>query len=120
MSHARGSSMWNLVDDTRYALRLLARSPLTSMIAVTTLSLGIFNLPAGDTPERLSAARVTRSYLDVAGVQPMLGRAFTAGDYVPGPARVALLSHALWQRRFSGAREIVGQSLQLDGREVSV
>ena len=53
---------------------------------------------------------------DVLGVHPALGRPFTPRDDVPdgGPdGRVALISHAFWQGRYSGARDVIGRQLTI-------
>jgi putative ABC transport system permease protein len=65
-------------------------------------------------PERLDSVRVTASLFPALGIAPQLGRAFTPEEDRPGGARVAILSHALWQRRFGGDPAIIGQSLTLD------
>jgi putative ABC transport system permease protein len=66
-------------------------------------------------PERLEANRVSSGFFAVIGVQPALGRSFLPDEDVPGAAaRVAIISHDLWQRRFGSNSNIVGQSVQLD------
>ena len=47
------------------------------------------------------------------GVAPLRGRAFTADDDRPG-IRVAIVSHQLWQRQFSGDPALVGRTMLLD------
>ncbi|HKU62297.1 MAG TPA: ABC transporter permease [Gemmatimonadales bacterium] len=49
------------------------------------------------------------------GMRPILGRTYSAEEDLPGAAPVVVLSHGLWQRRFGGARDAVGQRLELDG-----
>jgi predicted permease len=71
-------------------------------------------------PERLDYVRVTANLFPALGVAPQLGRAFTPEEGGRGGARVAILSHAFWQRRFGGDPAIVGQSLTLDGRSRQV
>jgi len=83
---------------------------------------------AGDTltltgagePQRLRAARVTYSFLDVLGVPPQLGRAFREEEDRPGAAGVALISDNLWRERFSANPTLPGQSISLDGQLYTV
>jgi predicted permease len=72
-------------------------------------------------PERLDGAAITHTLLPLLGVQPALGRAFTAAEDGAGAAaHVALLSHELWQRRFGGDPDVVGRVIMLDGRPYAV
>ena len=47
------------------------------------------------------------------------GRAFTPADDRPGAAKTAILSHALWQRRFAGDRKVRGQTIKLSDQSFS-
>ena len=64
--------------------------------------------------ERIQSTEVTPSLLPMLGVTPAIGRAFVAGDEEPGQTRVILISHGLWQQRFGGRADIVGQTLRLN------
>ena len=66
-------------------------------------------------PTVLKCGNATQSFFRTFRVQPMLGRAFTPAEDQPGAAKVILLTYGLWQRRFGGARDILGRSLTLDG-----
>ncbi|MGZ3457235.1 MAG: ABC transporter permease [Archangium sp.] len=70
--------------------------------------------------ERVRAGRMTAGLLPLFGVKPELGQAFGTEAEVPGRELVVLLSHALWQGRFGGRRDIVGQTLTLDGQPHTV
>jgi putative ABC transport system permease protein len=71
---------------------------------------------AGDGhPERLRALRSSANLFALLGIAPAMGRAFTAQEDAPNAERVALLSHALWQRRFGGAADVVGRVISLSG-----
>lgn len=70
--------------------------------------------------ERIPAQNVTASLFDLLGVQPELGRPFDAGEDKAGAPPVALISHSLWQRRFSSSRVVLGQSITLDNQSYSI
>lgn len=69
----------------------------------------------GSQPERLTGNRVSRDFFDVLGRRPFLGRTFTAQEEQIGNQYVAILSYGLWQRRFAANREVLGQSVKLNG-----
>jgi putative ABC transport system permease protein len=69
----------------------------------------------GRQPEGAVALEVTDRLFAVLRVPPVLGRTFAAGEDRPGQPRVAVISHALWQRQFGGSRAAIGRSLSVDG-----
>lgn len=74
---------------------------------------------AGD-PERLNHTRITRGFLDLLGVKLALGRTFAAEEDRFGGPPVAILSYALWRRKFSSDPRIVGKTATLDGRDAVI
>jgi predicted permease len=54
------------------------------------------------------------------GVQPEIGRGFSADEDQPGRDGVTVLTHRLWQRRFNGDKTIIGRTVRLDGQNVTV
>jgi predicted permease len=58
---------------------------------------------------------VSAGYFATLGVQPVVGRAFTADEDRPGARAVVMLSYDLWQRAFGGARDVIGRTTELDG-----
>jgi putative ABC transport system permease protein len=78
------------------------------------------NLAVGDEAERVDFAMTSASFFDVFGVRPRAGRFFLPEEEKAGHAPVAVLSHALWQRRFGADPSIVGKSVTLDGRAFEV
>lgn len=70
--------------------------------------------------ERLTGLSVSASWLDVMGVRSALGRGFLPEDDRPESARVVMLDHHLWQRRFGGDSAIVGRTIRLGDVEHEV
>jgi putative ABC transport system permease protein len=68
---------------------------------------------AADEPQRIDVATVSANFFSVLGVDPLLGRNFTA-TMPAGVTREVLIREDLWRRHFGGNRSIVGQTLRLD------
>src|SRR5262245_2156639 len=71
-------------------------------------------------PVQLQIGGIRWNFLRLLGVEPLIGRAFTAEDGLPNAAPVLILGHALWQDRFGGDPGIVGRSIVLDGQSTEV
>ena len=184
----RGIRILNdLIQDLRYGLRTLAKSPGFTAVAVLTLALGIgantaifsvvnavvlrplpykdpyrlvmvkesillagaepipvcapdviqfqrqnqvfesvaafrggqFDLAGEGEPERITAERVNAGLFSLLGVQPMLGRAFTTDEDQPGHP-IAILTYALWKRRFGADPGVIGRTMTLDRQPYTV
>ena len=76
---------------------------------------GAVNLGVPERPRRVNSAIVTPELLNVIGVSPMRGRAFTAADSVPGATAVAVISYPTWQSDFGGDETVVGRMLPING-----
>jgi putative ABC transport system permease protein len=178
----------NLIQDLRHGVRLLARRPGFSAVAIASLALGVGlnttlfsvvnavllrNTPV-EAPERLveiytslgqdipylttsypdylsirdeagafsgvaahafvrgilstggkpvltTGETITPSYFDVLGIRPALGRGFRADENVAeGQHPVIVLSHGLWQRRFGGRADVLGEAVELSGVKYTV
>ncbi len=79
-----------------------------------------FNLHAAELPERVEGARVSADLFPGLGITPAQGRLFTTEEDLPGGARVALISHRLWQRSFGNDPEVLGRHLEIDGEPFEV
>src|SRR5262249_35261815 len=79
-----------------------------------------FNLSDNGGAERVRGARITRDFTKVFGVEPILGRTFTADEDRPKGPRVVILSAALWRDRFGGDRNIVGRTVRIDGAQWTI
>jgi len=73
------------------------------------------NLTDGDNPERIGLVGITPNLFSVLGVDPVAGRGFTREEAKPETSEVAVLSDALWRRRYGADPELVGRRIELDG-----
>ncbi|HEV8494784.1 MAG TPA: ABC transporter permease, partial [Candidatus Angelobacter sp.] len=170
----------SLPQDLRYGVRVLAKSPGFSLIAILTLALGIgantaifsvvdgvllnplpfrgpsqlvsmfqeipnfkngsisypnfidwrrmntsfagmaayrsvgFNLSGNGEPERLHGEMISAGFFEILGVNPLMGRTFTADEDRLGANPTAMITEGLWQRKFGGRKDIIGQRMVLD------
>lgn len=75
----------------------------------------------GPDAELMAATLVTGSWFSTLGVRPHVGRLLQpADDVTPGGHPVVVLSHDLWQRRFGGARDVVGQTVPVGGEPYEI
>ena len=76
---------------------------------------GSRNLTGVDGPERALVGFVTANMFAVLQASPVIGRAFVAEEGAQTGPEVAVLDHGLWQRRYGGDPEILGNSVMIDG-----
>ena len=180
--------MTTIINDLKYGLRMLARQPLFTLVAVLTLTIGIganiiifsffyayllrplpyqevdrlvtvqqqnrktggkwqnisyadfldwveqnqcfeelacygidgYTLTYQNTNEHLGCIEATGNLLSMLNVTPVAGRLFESQDDQPQAERTVILSHALWQRRFEGNIDVLGESISLNGRPYTV
>jgi predicted permease len=72
-------------------------------------------LKVGEQTRYLNVVQGTDNFFDVFGVKPMLGRTFLPGEDQPGKNNVVVLGYEVWRQSFNGDRNIVGQTVRLDG-----
>jgi putative ABC transport system permease protein len=71
-------------------------------------------------PENIDGVAVTQNLFSVLGAKPALGRVFEPEEDRPGAARVVLVSHGLWVRRFGGDPGMVGREIILNSEKYTV
>ena len=72
-------------------------------------------------PEQMFAQIVSGNFFDVLGAPVAAGRTFRPiEDQQFGAHPVTVLSYGLWQRRFGGSRDLIGQSIRLNGHDFTV
>jgi putative ABC transport system permease protein len=78
-------------------------------------SVGSRNLATEAAPDRASVLAVTANFFDGLEVRPVLGRGFEDGEDREAAPRVAVLGHRVWQDRFAGRPDVLGETLRLNG-----
>jgi putative ABC transport system permease protein len=107
-------------DITSYPNFVDWKAQSTSYAQMAGFTPSAVTLTGDGEPERLSGAAVTASFFEVLRMAPAMGRVFTADNETPGRDLVVVLSHGLWQRRFGGARDVLGRTIVLSGRTYEV
>lgn len=79
-----------------------------------------FNLSGNGEPERLHGEMISAGFFEILGVNPRMGRTFSADEDRLGANPTAMITEGLWKRKFGGRSDIIGQRLILDdvGRTV--
>ncbi len=75
---------------------------------------------SGNPPTVVSATNITENFCDTFRLRPESGRFFSAADFLPDAARVALLGHDLWQTQFGGDPAVLGKTIRLNGEPYAV
>ena len=77
---------------------------------------GTMSVTGHGDPEQVRCLFVTESVLPVLGVQPGIGRWFTAHDAAPGSPDTVVLMWGYWQRKFGGDPSLIGRRIMVDGK----
>src|SRR5262245_51233301 len=78
------------------------------------------NLILNGNPEEISGMAASSEVFPALGVQPAIGRAFTAQEDLEGQDAVMILSHEFWQTRLGGRDDVIGTTLNANGRTRTV
>lgn len=113
-------------DGQRQPMRVTAarhaawRDTPNGMTAIALFGAAGFTVENQGGTTSVRGVRVSANYFDTLGIRPALGRTFVPLDEEPGSDRVVILSHALWQDRFGGRRDVAGETLRLSGQVYTV
>jgi putative ABC transport system permease protein len=105
------------VSFTKYEQIRQQSRALETVAAYYTLPLGLITQRE---PEAIPGARVSIDFFRVLGVTPARGRTFLPEEEQPGGSEVALVSDGFWHRRFGGDDTLIGRTLTLHDRNVTV
>ena len=117
--HPEDAGEYNVVAAGIYAEWKKQNHTIESM-ALERLSRVGLSGSAGQLPEKLNSAQFSFDVLPTLGVQPALGRNFTADEDTPKANGTVLLSWQLWKRRFGGDPGILNHQIYIDARPVTV
>jgi len=81
---------------------------------------GHFNMQTPSGAYSVNTVQATDNFFEVFGVRPLLGRAFVHGDEEPGRNQIIVLSHEVWRTQFGASRDVIGQSVRIDGRAYTI
>jgi putative ABC transport system permease protein len=71
-----------------------------------------------DGSQSIQGMAVTKDYLQIMGLRPVVGRGFTEQDFGQGPVKVILLGYEFWQRTFNGDPQIIGKTVRISRWDV--
>jgi predicted permease len=116
------NDMSGKTSQTDYLLDMRARNQSFEDLAAyyAFYGLGDAKMIGDGQPERLTSVPVTQNFFPMLGVEPQIGRQFTAEECKQNGPRVTLLSDGLWRRKFAADPNIVGRALSFDGGPVTV
>ena len=99
----------------------LLRDQVPALISAIsgTRPLGV-NLESASHVQYVQSGRISAHYLDVLGIQPVVGRNFSEADDPPHGPKQAILSYGLWKNTLGANPAILGQSVLLKGEPYSV
>lgn len=111
-------SLWQSVPFRDFLSIKERQTTFESLAGMSQLSVNLSG--RGRIPTNHDGALCSANLLDVLGVQPMLGRWFTAEEDKPGRPLEIILSHAIWQDEFGSNPGVLGQALSVNGESGTV
>ena len=92
----------------------------TSFDGLASMSRNPVRLSGDGTPEQVPAAQVSGNFFSVLGVNAIAGRTFVPADDAAGRAAQAVVSEALWERRYGRASGLIGRTITVSDQPVEV
>jgi len=114
-----GASLYNVVAGGVFTEWKKQNSSYSDMALVGEAEFNLSGV-SGQLPEKVRGVACSWSLLPTLGVQPALGRNFTAADDQHSANATVLMSWSLWKRRFGGDPAILNQTVHLDGQTYTV
>src|SRR2546423_1004229 len=92
----------------------------TTLDGIAAIQEGTFIIAGGDKPERYLGGQISADAFSFMGVQPILGRLFRPEEDELNAAPVALIGYQVWQEHFAGDKGVVGKTIPINGKQVTV
>ena len=92
---------------------------MSHVAAIGTVD-AIPNLTGGAAPEQVRSQLVSWNFFQTLGHQTSVGRSFVPEDEQEIEPQVAILGHGIWMRDFDGDSQVIGRTLRLDGKSVTI
>jgi predicted permease len=91
-----------------------------SFQSLTAYSFGTYTLAGNGEPKNVFSTEVKGNFFSTLGVQPALGRLFREGEDTPDGPHVAILTNGYWRSDFGGDPNVIGRTIQLDNKPVTI
>lgn len=79
-----------------------------------------YNMTGHGDPKHVQAVMVANNFFHMMGVNPLLGRTFRPEEHAKGAALVSMLTYAFWQREFGGDPNVVGRTIEMNNKAVTI
>ncbi len=93
---------------------------VTTLEGISAIQEATFIISGGDKPERYLGGQISADAFTFMGVQPILGRLFRPEEDQLNAAPVALIGYDIWQNHFGGDRAVVGKTIPINGKQVTI
>ncbi|HEX5973116.1 MAG TPA: ABC transporter permease [Gemmatimonadaceae bacterium] len=80
----------------------------------------MFTVQPDGSVDTITTAIITSNFLSILGERPELGRTFRPEEERTSAPTVAMISHAMWQRAYGGRRDVLGRTVEHEGRPVTI
>ena len=105
----------NQTGGTYWTYKKFGRS-LESIGVYQSDAVNVSDPRGGGEPQRINSATLSASVIPTLDVTPLVGRTFTEEEDRPKGPNVVLISEGLWRSRFGGDRNVLGRTLDVNGR----
>jgi predicted permease len=115
----QGQTVWGLGRHEMFYFLERGRT-LENLAVYNTYDVTLLGHGADERPERVRSVSTSASIFDVLGFTPQLGRLIVREDNSSRRPQVAVISDGLWRRRFGGARDVIGRTINIEGASLAI